>query len=61
MQRTTTALRALLSNSGFINMPSAYDAIGGRLIASLGFPGGLHRWLRDRRFPLHLGAAADHG
>src|SRR6478672_1447902 len=38
MQRTTTALRALLSNSGFINMPSAYDAIGGRLIASLGFP-----------------------
>ena len=37
-QRTTTALRTLLSNSGFINMPSAYDAIGGRLIASLGFP-----------------------
>lgn len=37
-QRTTTALRTLLSNRGFINMPSAYDAIGGRLIASLGFP-----------------------
>jgi 2-methylisocitrate lyase-like PEP mutase family enzyme len=31
-------LRRLLANSGFINMPSAYDAIGGRLIASLGFP-----------------------
>ena len=38
MQRTTTALRTLLSDSGFIYMPSAYDAIGGRLIASLGFP-----------------------
>jgi 2-methylisocitrate lyase-like PEP mutase family enzyme len=38
MQRATTALRGLLANSGFINMPSAYDAIGGRLFASLGFP-----------------------
>src|ERR1700735_1884589 len=38
MQRTTTTLRTLLSNSGFINMPSAYDAIVGGLIASLGFP-----------------------
>jgi 2-methylisocitrate lyase-like PEP mutase family enzyme len=38
MQRTTTALRGLLSNTSFINMPSAYDAIGGRLMASLGFP-----------------------
>jgi 2-methylisocitrate lyase-like PEP mutase family enzyme len=38
MERTTTVLRGLLANSGFINMPSAYDAIGGRLIASLGFP-----------------------
>ena len=38
MERTTTALRRLLSSSGFIYMPSAYDAIGGRLIASLGFP-----------------------
>jgi 2-methylisocitrate lyase-like PEP mutase family enzyme len=38
MERTTTALRRLLSGSGFIYMPSAYDAIGGRLIASLGFP-----------------------
>ena len=38
MERTTTALRSTLSDSGFIYMPSAYDAIGGRLIASLGFP-----------------------
>ena len=37
MQSTTTTLRKLLSSSGFIYMPSAYDAIGGRLIASLGF------------------------
>ena len=38
MQRTTTALRALLSSGSFIYMPSAYDAIGGRLVVSLGFP-----------------------
>ena len=38
MQRTTTALRGLLAGGGFINLPSAYDPIGGRLIASLGFP-----------------------
>ena len=38
MQRTTTALRALLSSDSFIYMPSAYDAIGGRLVVSLGFP-----------------------
>jgi methylisocitrate lyase len=38
LQRSTTALRGLLTNSGFIYMPSAYDAIGGRLIESLGFP-----------------------
>ena len=61
MERTTTALRRLLSSSGFIYMPSAYDAIGGRLIASLGISGRLHRRLRNRWFPLHLGAAADHG
>ncbi|MBV9248882.1 MAG: isocitrate lyase/PEP mutase family protein, partial [Acetobacteraceae bacterium] len=28
----------LLSDSGLIYMPSAYDALGGRLIASLGYP-----------------------
>src|SRR5262245_48991307 len=38
MQRTTTTLRGLLSDSGFIYMPSAYDPIGGRLVQSLGFP-----------------------
>jgi 2-methylisocitrate lyase-like PEP mutase family enzyme len=38
MQRTTTALRALLSSGRLIYMPSAYDAIGGRLVVSLGFP-----------------------
>jgi methylisocitrate lyase len=38
MERQSSALRKLLSNSGFIYMPSAYDAIGGRLIESLGFP-----------------------
>ena len=36
MERTTTALRRLLSDSEFIYMPSAYDAIGGRLIANSG-------------------------
>ena len=61
MQRTTTALRELMSDSGFINLPSAYDAIGGRLIASLGFPAVYMRRLRDRRLALHVGAAADHG
>ena len=61
MQRTTTALRELLSGSGFINMPSAYDAIGGRLIASLGFPAVYIRRLRHRRVALHVGAAADDG
>jgi methylisocitrate lyase len=38
MQSSTTALRALLAKGGFINMPSAYDALTGRLIESLGFP-----------------------
>ena len=38
MQRTTTALRALLSGGRLIYMQSAYDAIGGRLVVSLGFP-----------------------
>jgi methylisocitrate lyase len=38
MPRTTAALRALLTKGGFINMPSAYDALTGRLIESLGFP-----------------------
>src|ERR1700751_2357092 len=38
MQRKTTALRGLLAENRFINMLSAYDAITGRLIPSLGFP-----------------------
>ena len=37
MQSTATTLRKLVTSSGFVYMPSAYDAIGGRLIASLGF------------------------
>jgi methylisocitrate lyase len=38
MQPTTSGLRKLLSSTGFLYMPSAYDAIGARLLASLGFP-----------------------
>jgi len=38
MPRQSSMLRALLRGKTFLHMPSAYDAIGGRLIASLGFP-----------------------
>ena len=37
MQRQTTKLRALLRDKTFIHMPSVYDAIGGRLVQSLGY------------------------
>ncbi|HET7159986.1 MAG TPA: isocitrate lyase/PEP mutase family protein [Burkholderiales bacterium] len=36
-QRQTTRLRALLQQKNFLHMPSVYDAIGGRLVQSLGF------------------------
>lgn len=36
-QRQTTRLRALLRQKTFLHMPSVYDAIGGRLVQSLGF------------------------
>ena len=36
-QRATTRLRALLRQKTFLHMPSVYDAIGGRLVQSLGF------------------------
>jgi len=37
MAAKTTALRRLLAEEGFIHMPVAYDALGGRLLESLGF------------------------
>lgn len=37
MERQTTKLRALLRNKTFLHMPSVYDALGGRLVQSLGF------------------------
>jgi methylisocitrate lyase len=37
MQRQTTQLRALLRAKTFLHMPSVYDAIGGRLVQSLGY------------------------
>ena len=37
MERQSTRLRALLRNKTFIHMPSVYDAIGGRLVQSLGY------------------------
>ncbi len=37
MQRMTTQLRTLLRNKTFLHMPSVYDAIGGRLVQSLGY------------------------
>ena len=35
--RKTTALRKLLKKKAFVYMPVAYDALGGRLVESLGF------------------------
>src|SRR6266481_9687926 len=37
MASKTAALRRLLAEEGFIHMPVAYDALGGRLIESTGF------------------------
>jgi methylisocitrate lyase len=37
MDRQSTKLRALLRNKTFLHMPSVYDAIGGRLVQSLGY------------------------
>ncbi|MBM3344233.1 MAG: isocitrate lyase/PEP mutase family protein [Betaproteobacteria bacterium] len=37
MQRMTTALRKLVDAGKFLELPTAYDAITGRLIQSLGF------------------------
>jgi len=37
MERQTTRLRRLLRDKTFLHMPSVYDAIGGRLVQSLGF------------------------
>jgi methylisocitrate lyase len=37
MQRPSTKLRALLREKKFLHMPSVYDAIGGRLVQSLGY------------------------
>lgn len=36
-ERPSTRLRALLRAGTFLHMPSVYDAIGGRLVESLGF------------------------
>jgi methylisocitrate lyase len=36
-QRQTTRLRELLRSKTFLHMPSVYDAIGGRLVQSLGY------------------------
>jgi 2-methylisocitrate lyase-like PEP mutase family enzyme len=37
MERQSTKLRALLRGKIFLHMPSVYDAIGGRLVESLGY------------------------
>src|SRR3989454_999642 len=37
MQRQSTKLRALLREQTFLHMPSVYDALGGRLVESLGY------------------------
>jgi 2-methylisocitrate lyase-like PEP mutase family enzyme len=37
MERQSTRLRALLRDKVFLHMPSVYDAIGGRLVQSLGY------------------------
>lgn len=37
MERPTTKLRQLIRDKTFLHMPSVYDALGGRLVQSLGF------------------------
>ena len=37
MQRQSTKLRSLLREKTFLHMPSVYDALGGRLVESLGY------------------------
>jgi hypothetical protein len=37
MERLSTRLRALLRSKTFLHMPSVYDALGGRLVQSLGY------------------------
>ena len=37
MERLSTTLRALLRSKTFLHMPSVYDALGGRLVQSLGY------------------------
>src|SRR5258706_9331819 len=37
MHRQSTRLRALLRDKTFLHMPSVYDALGGRLVQSLGY------------------------
>src|SRR5258706_423955 len=37
MQRQSTQLRALLRAKTFLHLPSVYDALGGRLVQSLGY------------------------
>lgn len=37
LERQSTQLRALLRSKTFLHMPSVYDALGGRLVQSLGF------------------------
>ena len=37
MERLSTQLRALLRSKTFLHMPSVYDALGGRLVQSIGF------------------------
>ena len=37
MPRQSTRLRALLRDKTFLHMPSVYDALGGRLVQSLGY------------------------
>jgi 2-methylisocitrate lyase-like PEP mutase family enzyme len=37
MQRATTALRKLINSGKFLELPTAYDALTGRLVESVGF------------------------
>jgi 2-methylisocitrate lyase-like PEP mutase family enzyme len=37
MERATTKLRRLIRDRTFLHMPSVYDALGGRLVQSLGY------------------------
>lgn len=37
MERISPRLRALLRSKTFLHMPSVYDALGGRLVQSLGY------------------------